>query len=113
MRVLVIEDEMTIAMMIEDMLIDLGHEVVDLAMRLPQALDSAARVLVDFAILDVNLDGEKSFPVADLLTSRNIPYVFATGYGRAGVDERYHTAPILSKPFTARDLETAMRAALP
>lgn len=112
MRVLVIEDEMTIAMLIEDMLLDLGHDVIDLAMRLPQALESAAEAVVDLAILDVNLDGEKSFPVADLLASRNIPFVFATGYGRAGVDEHYYSAPILSKPFTARDLEKAMRAAI-
>jgi CheY-like chemotaxis protein len=80
-RVLVVEDEMTIALLIEDMLTDLGHEVVGLAMRLPQAMELAATAIVDLAILDVNLDGRMSFPVADLLSARGVPFVFATGYG--------------------------------
>jgi CheY-like chemotaxis protein len=83
-RVLVVEDEMTIALLIEDMLTDLGHEVVGLAMRLPQAMELAATAIVDLAILDVNLDGRMSFPVADLLSARGVPFVFATGYGSAG-----------------------------
>src|SRR6201995_5739888 len=85
-RVLVIEDEMTIALSIEDMLIELGHEVIDLAMRLPQGLALAKGAEFDLAILDVNLDGRMSFPIADVLNDRGVPYLFVTGYGSAGID---------------------------
>ena len=62
LRILVVEDEMTISLLVEDMLTELGHEVVDLAMRLKQAEEMAATFDIDLAILDVNLDGHKSFP---------------------------------------------------
>ena len=104
LRILVVEDEMTIAFMIEDMLVELGHEVVELAMRLPQAVEAAKRVDIDLAILDVNLDGHRSFPVADILIARGIPFAFATGYGAAGLDEAYRRRPVLAKPFLFEDL---------
>lgn len=96
---------MTIAFMIEDMLSDLGHEVVEVAMRLPEAIDAARRLDLDLAILDVNLDGHRSFPVADILTARHIPFAFATGYGAAGVDAAYRSSPVLAKPFLSADLQ--------
>jgi CheY-like chemotaxis protein len=109
LRILVVEDEMTIALLIEDMLIDLGHEVVELAMRLPQAMHLAATAAIDFAILDVNLDGRMSFPVADLLRERGVPFIFATGYGSAGLDEHYRgSAPVVKKPFRLQDLRSAI-----
>ena len=95
---------MTIAFMIEDMLVELGHEVVELAMRLPEALQAAERADIDIAILDVNLDGHRSFPVADILIKRNIPFAFATGYGAAGLDAAYRDRPVLAKPFLSEDL---------
>ncbi len=98
MRVLIV-DEMTIAFLIEDMLEDLGHEVVEIAMRLPEALKVARRVEADLAILDVNLDGHRSFPVADILAERAIPYAFATGYGALGLEGAYRERPVLAKPF--------------
>jgi CheY-like chemotaxis protein len=104
LRVLIVEDEMTIAFMIEDMLADLGHEVVGVAMRLSEAVEAAQRLDVDLAILDVNLDGHRSFPVADILMARHIPFAFATGYGAAGIDEPYRTRPVLAKPFRAEEL---------
>jgi CheY-like chemotaxis protein len=104
LRVLIVEDEMTIAFMVEDMLTDLGHEVVEVAMRLPEAIEAAGRIDVDFAILDVNLDGLRSFPVADILADRAIPFAFATGYGSAGLDEPYRGRPVLAKPFMMDDL---------
>jgi CheY-like chemotaxis protein len=104
MRILVVEDEMTIAFMIEDMLVELGHEVVELAMRLPEALQAAERADIDIAILDVNLDGHRSFPVADILIKRAIPFAFATGYGAAGLDDAYRNRPVLAKPFLSEDL---------
>ena len=95
---------MTIAFMIEDMLAGLGHEVVELAMRLPQALEAARRVDIDLAILDINLDGHQSFPVADILAERAIPFAFATGYGAAGLVEAYRGKPVLAKPFRFDDM---------
>lgn len=104
LRILVVEDEMMIAFMIEDMLAELGHEVVALAMRLPEALEAARRPDIDLAILDVNLDGLRSFPVADILIQRAIPFAFVTGYGAAGLDEGYRNRPVLAKPFLSADL---------
>lgn len=108
LRILLVEDEMTIALMIEDMLTELGHEVVELAMRLPQALEAARHIDADLAILDVNLDGHRSFPVADILVERAIPFAFATGYGAAGLDEAYHGKPVLAKPFLFEDLRKVL-----
>ncbi|KTF67900.1 response regulator [Sphingomonas sp. HT-1] len=104
LRFLVVEDEMTIAFLIEDMLADLGHEVVEIAMRLPEALAAAERLDVDLAILDVNLDGHRSFPVADILTERAIPFAFATGYGALGLEGAYRERPVLAKPFLREHL---------
>jgi CheY-like chemotaxis protein len=108
LRILIVEDEMTIALMIEDMLTDLGHEVAAMAMRLPQALALAQTADIDFAILDVNLDGRMSFPVADVLSDRGVPFVFATGYGSAGVDPPYKGRTVIRKPFDMSDLKTAI-----
>jgi CheY-like chemotaxis protein len=105
MRVLIVEDEMTIAFMIEDMLLDLGHQVVSIAMRLPEALDAAARLDLDMALLDVNLDGLRSFPVAEILIRRGIPFAFSTGYGPAGLEEPFASRPVLQKPFLCADLQ--------
>lgn len=113
LRILVVEDEMTIALMIEDMLLELGHEVVDLAMRLPQAEDAARKANFDLAVLDVNLDGRKSFPVAEILAAHGIPYVFATGYGGGGLDIGYSSRPVLTKPFMVDDLKAAIDALVP
>ena len=110
LRVLIVEDEMLVAMNLEDMLLDLGHEVAGIASRLAPALALARDAGFDAAILDVNLAGERSFPVADLLAERGTPFLFATGYGVQGVEERHRTRPILQKPFRSVDLKTALAA---
>ena len=79
LRVLIVEDEMLVAMNVEDMLLGLGHEVAGIAGRLGPALALAKEGEFDVAMLDVNLAGEPSFAVADMLKSRGIPYLFATG----------------------------------
>lgn len=109
LRILVVEDEMLVAMNIEDMLHELGHFVVGIAARLGPALALAGEADLDAAMLDVNLAGERSFPVADLLAARGIPFLFATGYGRRGIEERFSDAPVLQKPFRAADLSAALR----
>ena len=108
LRILIVEDEMLVAMNIEDMLLDLGHEVAGLASRLEPALSLAREGQFDVAMLDVNLAGQQSFPVADILIERGIPFLFATGYGIKGVAETYRSHPVLQKPFRARDLGEAL-----
>ena len=101
---------MLVAMNIEDMLLELGHEMAGLASRLGSALELVQEGAFDAAMLDVNLAGEPSFPVADALTARDVPFLFATGYGVQGIDERYRHHPVLQKPFRAADLARALKA---
>ncbi len=111
-RILVVEDEMLIALHIEDMVRELGFEVVGPAMRLAPALALARSESLDCAILDVNLAGSKSFPVADVLRARAVPFIFATGYGSKGLDDAYRGAATLQKPFRPQDLHRALHQAL-
>ncbi len=111
-RVLIVEDEMIVAMLLEDMLADLGHEVVETAMRLPQAVQAARSADVELAILDVNLDGRASYAVADALDARNVPIIFASGYGAGGLEPAYRERPVLMKPFLSADLARAIAACL-
>ena len=108
LRILIVEDEMLVAMNIEDMLRELGHEVAAGAARLEAALEAAQDTEIDAALLDVNLAGDDSFPVADLLAERGVPFLFATGYGVHGINERHRGRPVLQKPFRAADLAEAI-----
>ena len=94
-RILIVEDETVIAMMIEDFLTELGWDVAGLAGGTEQALAMARDGKVDAALLDVNLNGQDTFAVADILSKRHIPFVFATGYGTDGVAERFKGVPTL------------------
>ena len=107
-RVLVVEDETLLVMALEDMLDGLGLDVIGPAMNLSHALELSGRERFDAAILDVNLGGELSFPVADQLCERGIPFVFATGYGMSVLESNYSSACILSKPFEFAALKTAL-----
>jgi two-component SAPR family response regulator len=111
-RVLIVEDEALIAMLIEDMLAEIGCEAVGPATRLDRALAMAATESLDLAVLDVNLGSEQSFPVAEMLQKRGIPFVFATGYGSKGLDARFEHNITLKKPFEAHQLERAISRAL-
>ena len=104
LRVLVVEDEMMVSMLIEDMLSDLGCAVVGPAARLDEALELARTSEIDCAVLDVNLGGQPIFPVADLLRERGRPFAFATGYGDAGLRDADKGTPVLQKPFREGDL---------
>ena len=104
LRVLVVEDEMMVSMLIEDMLTDLGCQVVGPAARLDEAIDLAMASDLDCAVLDVNLGGQPIFPLADLLRERGKPFAFATGYGDAGVRDVDKGTPVLQKPFREGDL---------
>ena len=104
-RVLIVEDEALLALHLEDLLTDLGHQVVGHAMRVDVAMELARAGDIDFAILDINVAGTKSFPVADILCERSVPFTFATGYGAEGLMDGYRDFPVLRKPYTQKDLE--------
>lgn len=108
---LIVEDEILVAMHLEDLLVELGYQVVGPAIRFSEAMDFARREKIDFAVLDVNLAGTNSFPVAEVLRHRGIPFVFATGYGAQGISEQYGDQPVLQKPYEPQDLERALAAA--
>ena len=105
LRVLVVEDEAAISLLLEDMLLDFGCEVIGPAARLSAALDAVHREHVDLAILDVNVAGEPIYPVAEALAERSVPFVFSTGYGSAGIKDAYRDRPVLQKPFAQHDLK--------
>jgi CheY-like chemotaxis protein len=112
-RILVVEDEMLIGMLLEDMLTDLGHEVAAIVPRLKDALAAVERETYDMAVLDVHLHGESAFPVAEALIAKGIPFVFATGYGERGLPENYRGRPVLQKPFAKDDLERVLQTLSP
>lgn len=109
MRVLVVEDEVIIAMSLEDMLVDLGCSVVGPATSLEEGLSLAATVDLDAALLDVNLDGKRSESVADLLRQRGVPFAFITGYGRAALEVSGSAQLVISKPCTPRSLALVLQ----
>jgi CheY-like chemotaxis protein len=111
-KVLVVEDEMMIAMLIEDMLDEFGCKLVGSATSISRALDLIGKEQVEVAILDLNLDGQDTYAIADALRQNNVPFIFATGHGSAGLRQDYGNRSVLQKPFQARDLETALMEAL-
>jgi CheY-like chemotaxis protein len=112
MRILVVEDELMIRMLLEDMLGELGHTVAAEAARIEEALEAAKNADFDIAILDVNLNGQPISPVADALVARGMPFVFATGYGERGLPEPYRDRPTLKKPFQMDGLKQMLQTAL-
>lgn len=112
MRVLVVEDDSLICMMIEEFLGDLGCKVVATAAQLDEGLGMATTTAIDVAVLDINLDGQLSYPIAQALRGRAIPFLFATGYGRSGVPQDFAGVPVLSKPFGMDELHRALHRAM-
>lgn len=109
LKVLVVEDEMLVSMLVEDMLADLGCLVVGPAAEIEEAMSLADSADIDLALLDVNLGGKPIFPVADRLKARGVPFAFASGYGEAGLSEDHRGAAVLQKPFREADLAKALR----
>ncbi len=114
MRVLVVEDEALVAMLMEDMLADQGCTVVATAPRLDEALAHAENpsLEIDVAVLDLNLAGENTYAVAGALQKRGVPFVFATGYGAGGLPAEWQGRPTLQKPFTAGDVTAVLMKTL-
>src|SRR3954451_16991134 len=103
-RVLVVEDEMIVAWLLQDMLADLGCAVVGRAARVSQALVMIDAEAIDAAVLDINLNGQKSYHVADALAARGMPFVFSTGYETESLPNDYQSLPLLQKPFKRSEL---------
>ena len=107
-RVLIVEDEALVAMLLENMLEDMGCALAGSAATLDQAVEAATGLELDVAILDMNLAGRPVLPVAEALSGRGKPFIFATGYGEGGVPEAWRDRPTLQKPFSMRDVEVAL-----
>ena len=112
-RVLVVEDETLVAMLVEDMLIDAGAQVLGPVATVAAALQLIQTERPDVAVLDLNLAGETSEPIADALTGMNVPFVVASGYGQAGVPTRHANVPVLAKPYAPEELTQALARLLP
>jgi DNA-binding response OmpR family regulator len=112
LEVMVVEDESMVAIMIEDMLEDLGHRVVVTSGSMSKASKIVADASADLAILDVNLNGEETYPLAACFRCREIPFIFATGYGASGIKAEWSDVPVLQKPFQARELAEAIDHAI-
>lgn len=113
-KVLVLEDETLVSMMVEDMLLDLGCEVVGPFAKLDQALafiDGGDPI--DAALLDVNLGGVRSFPMAEALADKGVPFVFTTGYDESGLPDAWRGRPTLRKPFMMGEMAEALKKAIP
>jgi CheY-like chemotaxis protein len=110
--VLLVEDEVMIRMMVADMLSELGYSIAAEAGEIDEAIRLAQSAEYDFAILDVNVNGKVISPVADLITARNRPFIFATGYGSSGLPVEYRDRPALQKPFQIETLARAIDQAL-
>jgi len=107
-RVLVVEDEYLIRMLLEDMLGELGYDLAAAVGTIAEASEHAANGEFHVAVLDVNLDGHEIYPVADILAKRGLPFVFVTGYGERSLREPYRDRPALQKPFQVEQLKNVL-----
>lgn len=114
LRLLLVEDEAMIAMMVEDMLSELGCVVVEVAGSVSRGLAVADKgaLEIDGAVLDVNLGTETVYPVAEALRARGVPFVFSTGYSTAGIEAAYAGVPIVPKPYELHTLERQLLAVM-
>ncbi|WP_395397265.1 response regulator [Novosphingobium sp. BL-8A] len=109
-HVLIVEDEAIVAILLEDIVEEIGCTIVGPVSKVAHALAALEADRVDAAILDVNLAGEWSYPIADALAARGVPYMFVTGYGEAGIEAAYRRQPVVQKPFTRASLERALES---
>ena len=111
-RVLIVEDEMLVLMSIEDMLAELGCTSMVSAANVEQALDAIEAHSFDLATIDVNLNGSRSYAVADSLAEHDVPFVFSTGYGDHEAGHKYRHRPVLAKPYNCSQMSTVLAALL-
>jgi len=111
-RVLIIEDDVRISMLMQESLLEMGCEVAGNAMLFDDALEMATSRTFDVALLDISLNGELSYPVAQAMQERNQKFVFVTGHVMETLPAPFQGTPVLHKPFGLRDLQKTMRMAL-
>lgn len=109
-RIFVVEDEMLVLMVLEDMLEEIGCRSIIVAATLEDALHRATTETFDAAFIDVNLNGHRSYPVAEVLAARGIPFAFSTGYSDHGADAAFDDCPVLHKPYRLHNLVTICEA---
>jgi CheY-like chemotaxis protein len=112
-RVLLVEDETLVAGMLHGMLSTLGYTVADTTSSVDEAMQILDREVIDVVVLDINLDGEMSYPIADALTARGVPFIFSTGYGKDSLPQGYEGVSLLKKPFRRSALGEALADLLP
>ena len=110
-RVLIVEDEVIVALFLEDVLDECGYQVAGVITQLDEAMGREPDY--DLAVLDVHINGRHVFDFADMLAGRGIPFVFATGYGERGIPERHRSSPVLQKPFQPDDLKRILKDITP
>lgn len=111
LRILLIEDEVVIAMTAEDMLEEMGCHVAAQASSFNDAMAQAIAGDFDLALLDINLNGTMSLPIAHKLREAGKPFVFTTGYGNVGIEDEFGDVTVVTKPYTIRSLSSAIKAA--
>jgi CheY-like chemotaxis protein len=108
LRVFIVEDEFHVLLLLEDMLADLDCQIVATASILTSALEMGQTCDADTAILDINLAGQKVYPVAACLRGRGIRIIFSPGYGLTGLDQSWRSYPVLENPYLPRQLAAAL-----
>ena len=111
LRILLIEDEVVIAMTAEDMLEEIGCTVSAQAATFNEAMACASTGNFDLALLDINLNGVMSLPVAQKLRDNGKPFIFTTGYGNVGLESDFSDIVVVTKPYTIRTLSNAIKSA--
>src|ERR1700679_1886408 len=110
-RVLIVEDEIVVALFLEDVLAEFGYPVAGVVSHLDDAMTREADY--DLALLDVHINGRNVFDFADQLAARGIPFIFATGYWERGIPERHRCRPVLQKPYQPEDLRRILQETMP
>jgi CheY-like chemotaxis protein len=105
-RVLIVEDEIVVALFLEDLLAEFGYDVAGVVSHLDEAM--AREPDYDLAVLDVHINGRPIFEFADRLAAKGVPFVFATGYGERGIPPHHRGRPVLQKPFQPDDLKRVL-----
>lgn len=112
-RILVVEDESLVAMLLETILEDMGAVPVGAISTVDEALEVVTDdALLDAALLDVNVAGREVFPVAEALKAKGVPFVFSTGYGEGGLPDHWRGQSTIQKPFTEEAVRSALFKAL-
>jgi DNA-binding response OmpR family regulator len=103
-KVLIVEDEMMVALALEEYLIDVGYEVVDMCGNLKKGLAKAATTNADIVLLDLNLYDTHSYPIARILRDRNIPFFFTTGYRKGYPEPEFKDIVVINKPYMMAEI---------